>query len=48
MVITHDGAIAASLPRQVEVLDGRIQRDSGLETEPGVAVASPATGQEVT
>lgn len=29
VVITHDTAIAASLPRQVAVLDGRIQSDSG-------------------
>ena len=28
VVITHDNAIAASLPRQVSVLDGRIQGDS--------------------
>jgi len=29
-VITHDHAIAQSLPRQVELLDGHIRRDSGL------------------
>lgn len=29
VVITHDSAIANSLPRQVSVLDGRIQSDSG-------------------
>jgi len=29
VVITHDTAIADSLPRQVSVLDGRIQSDSG-------------------
>jgi putative ABC transport system ATP-binding protein len=28
VVITHDTGIAASLPRQVSVLDGRIQRDA--------------------
>ena len=28
VVITHDNGIAASLPRQVSVLDGRIQADS--------------------
>ena len=31
VVITHDTAIAASLPRQVEVLDGCIRRDSALD-----------------
>ena len=31
VVITHDSAIAAGLPRQIEVLDGRIERDSALE-----------------
>ncbi len=39
VVITHDQAIANSLPRQVSVLDGRIQSDSAL------AVASPAGSQ---
>ncbi len=29
VVITHDTAIAASLPRQVTVFDGRLQHDSG-------------------
>ncbi|MGH1491305.1 MAG: ABC transporter ATP-binding protein [Acidimicrobiales bacterium] len=31
VVITHDTAIAAALPRQVSVFDGRIDSDSGLE-----------------
>lgn len=31
VVITHDTVIAASLPRQVAVLDGRIESDSVLE-----------------
>ena len=31
VVITHDTMIAASLPRQVEVLDGRIESDSASE-----------------
>ncbi len=31
VVITHDTAIAASLPRQVAVFDGRIESDSALE-----------------
>jgi len=30
VVITHDGTIAASLPRQVTVFDGRIDSDSAL------------------
>ena len=28
-VITHDRDLAASLPRQVHILDGRIEHDSG-------------------
>ncbi|MEM9467701.1 MAG: ABC transporter ATP-binding protein [Actinomycetota bacterium] len=31
VVITHDTAIAASLPRQVTVFDGRIQSDTALQ-----------------
>jgi putative ABC transport system ATP-binding protein len=31
VVITHDTKIAASLPRQVSVLDGRIESDSALK-----------------
>ena len=34
VVITHDTAIAASLPRQVAVLDGRIQSDSAVTRFP--------------
>ena len=41
-VITLDGAIAASLPRQVEVLDGRIRRDSALEPAAAVPPATSA------
>ena len=56
VVITHDGAIAASLPRQVEVLDGRIRRDSALEATPSIPAvpgsemtsAIAPTGPEVT
>jgi putative ABC transport system ATP-binding protein len=29
-VITHDRDLAARLPRQVEMLDGRIVSDSGI------------------
>src|SRR5690606_6840886 len=32
-VITHDREIAASLPRQVEIRDGRIRRDTGTGRE---------------
>jgi putative ABC transport system ATP-binding protein len=35
VVITHDQAIAASLPRQVAVLDGRIESDTGLDRDLG-------------
>ena len=33
-VITHDAKIAASLPRQVTVFDGRIESDSALQSSP--------------
>ncbi|KMS90500.1 ABC transporter ATP-binding protein [Streptomyces regensis] len=33
-VITHDGNIAARLPRQVEMRDGRIVRDTGPRRDP--------------
>lgn len=33
VVITHDQAIATSLPRQVTVLDGRIESDTGLDRD---------------
>lgn len=32
IVITHDGELANSLPRQIAVRDGRVERDSALET----------------
>jgi putative ABC transport system ATP-binding protein len=33
LVITHDGGLAARLPRRLEVLDGRIVADSAARTE---------------
>jgi len=36
VVITHDQTIAASLPRQVTVLDGRIESDTGLDRSIGI------------
>jgi putative ABC transport system ATP-binding protein len=42
VVITHDNAVAASTPRQVHVLDGLIQEDSGSpRPEVGAAVSEP-------
>src|SRR5580698_267625 len=34
VIITHDHALAARMPRRVEVLDGRIVRDTTQETRP--------------
>ena len=34
VVITHDRALAATLPRQVEVLDGRIRERRGASPAP--------------
>jgi putative ABC transport system ATP-binding protein len=31
VIITHDGGLAAGLPRQVHVLDGRIVSDSAVD-----------------
>jgi putative ABC transport system ATP-binding protein len=36
LVITHDRDLASRLPRQVEMLDGRIVADSGVQTAGGV------------
>ena len=41
VVITHDQTIAASFPRQVTVLDGRIETDTGLTQNPSVEQADP-------
>ncbi len=32
VVITHDHAVAARMPRQLEILDGRVVRDTGWRT----------------
>jgi putative ABC transport system ATP-binding protein len=33
-LITHDPAVAAAMPRQVEILDGQIRSDTGPDTGP--------------
>ncbi|MFF8957871.1 ABC transporter ATP-binding protein [Streptomyces sp. NPDC014894] len=42
VVITHDSELAARLPRQVHVLDGRIVSDSAKGAEPGAESESGA------
>jgi putative ABC transport system ATP-binding protein len=37
-VITHERDLAARMPRRVELLDGRIVRDTGASPDPGDAV----------
>ena len=44
VVITHDRALAAALPRQIEVLDGLIREDRGARpaiSNPGVTNGQP-------
>ncbi|WP_237307734.1 ABC transporter ATP-binding protein [Streptomyces alboflavus] len=40
VVITHDRDIAASLPREVRIKDGRIEHDSAARNEPGTATGT--------
>jgi putative ABC transport system ATP-binding protein len=44
LVITHDRSIADSLPRQVAMLDGRVQSDSATATATATATDSGALG----
>jgi putative ABC transport system ATP-binding protein len=41
VVITHDRDLAARLPRQVEMLDGRIVTDTGKPRAAGPSSATP-------
>ncbi len=41
VVITHDRDIAAHLPRQVEIIDGRIVADSGPPPAAGTSAIKP-------
>ena len=45
VVITHDRDLAARLPRQVEMLDGRIVTDTGKPPAAGSS-SRPAKGSE--
>jgi putative ABC transport system ATP-binding protein len=44
IMITHDGDLAARLPRQVHVLDGRIISDDGAATLAGAGTGAVACG----
>ena len=47
VVITHDRDLATRLPRQVEMLDGRITTDTGTPTDHHSDKQSPSGGHEV-
>jgi putative ABC transport system ATP-binding protein len=38
VIITHDHAIAERMPRKVEILDGRVVADTGLQTASGTPI----------
>jgi putative ABC transport system ATP-binding protein len=44
VVITHDRDIAASLPREVRLKDGRIEHDSALDASPDATSGGVAAG----
>jgi putative ABC transport system ATP-binding protein len=50
IVVTHDQATAAQMPRQITMLDGRLTADTGARTPAGPAQARlgqpPSTPQE--
>lgn len=45
VVITHDRELAADLPRQVEVRDGRVLTDSGTPKEPDTSGVRKGAGR---
>ncbi|MEO3747154.1 ABC transporter ATP-binding protein [Plantactinospora sp. B5E13] len=47
VVITHDREIAASLPRQVQVRDGRVVADTGTDTDTRVGSRAVDVGRAV-
>ncbi|MBC6457921.1 ABC transporter ATP-binding protein [Actinomadura sp. HBU206391] len=45
-IITHDPGVAATMPRQVEMLDGRIRSDTGTSTDTTGKGKDTGTGRE--